>query len=143
LTIRAATPNDASAVFTLLHELGYESLEADKFGIAFQAVLNHSEMHVLVAEDADRNVLGMISVSHRPQLHLGGTIVTIDELVVTAQARGTGAGRALLEHARKIAGDLGAQRLELTTNRSRESYARAFYTKNGFSEVNSAVLRSK
>jgi len=34
-------------------------------------------------------------------------------------------------------------RVELTTNRTRESYARAFYTKNGFSEVNSAVMRRR
>jgi GNAT superfamily N-acetyltransferase len=100
-------------------------------------------MRVLVAEDANRRVVGMLSLSHRPQLRLGGTLVTIDELVVAERARGSGVGRALLRRAQDIASDTGALRVELTTNRTRESYERAFYAKNGFIEANSAVMRSK
>lgn len=32
-------------------------------------------------------------------------------------------------------------RLELETNRARESYLRRFYVKNGFTEADSAVMR--
>jgi len=32
-------------------------------------------------------------------------------------------------------------RLELETNRARESYRRGFYIKNGFTEADSAVMR--
>jgi hypothetical protein len=40
-----------------------------------------------------------------------------------------------------MARKLGARRLELETNRARESYRRRFYVKNGFTEADSAVMR--
>ncbi|PYT05931.1 MAG: hypothetical protein DMF60_10365 [Acidobacteria bacterium] len=67
--------------------------------------------------------------------------ITIDEFVVADNARGRGVGRALLEHIKSMARKAGARRLELNTNRARESYRRAFYIKNGFTEADSAVMR--
>ena len=140
--IRRAVPSDATALLALLHELGYE-LDGDAHARTFALVLAHPEIRVLVAEDASGRVVGVLSLSHRPQLRLGGTLVTVDELVVAQGARGSGVGRALLDHARSVAAELGAKRLELLTNRTRESYLRGFYTKNGFVEVASAVMRLK
>jgi len=140
--IRNAESSDADALFGLLGELGYDELAFGDFAHAFERVALHPEMRVLIAEDETGRILGMISLSHRPQLRLGGTLVTIDELIVAPNARGSGVGRALLDHAREIARNLDARRIELSTNRTRESYARGFYAKNGFSEANSAVMRS-
>jgi hypothetical protein len=36
---------------------------------------------------------------------------------------------------------LGVKRIELATHRGRTSYKRSFYEKNGFIEVDAAVLR--
>jgi N-acetylglutamate synthase-like GNAT family acetyltransferase len=47
----------------------------------------------------------------------------------------------LLEQAKGIARHSGCRRLELLTNRSRKSYRREFYVKNGFTEADSAVMR--
>jgi GNAT superfamily N-acetyltransferase len=126
----------------LLRELGYVNLDIDTYGVAFDRVLVHPEMHVLVAQRDDAHVVGFLALSHRPQLRLGGTLVTIDELVVKSGVRGSGVGRALLERAKSVAASLGALRLELSTNRTRESYARQFYEKNGFVEVNSSLMRT-
>jgi GNAT superfamily N-acetyltransferase len=72
-----------------------------------------------------------------------GLLVTIDEMVVAETARGAGVGARLLEHAKAEATRVGARRLELHTARPRPSYERGFYVKNGFVEVDSAVMRLK
>src|SRR5262249_5848797 len=107
----------------------------------YERVLKHLAMRVIVAEDETSAIVGMASVTFRPQLRLTSDLVTIDELVVADSVRGRGVGRALLDHVKAIAVDASAGRLELETNRARESYRREFYVKNGFVEANSAVMR--
>jgi N-acetylglutamate synthase-like GNAT family acetyltransferase len=142
-SIRAAVPSDTTPLLALLHELGYTELDADVYARTFELVLAHPEIRVLVAEDESARVVGLLALSHRPQLRLAGTLVTIDELVVAQGARGRGVGRTLIERAKAIAAELGAKRVELLTNRTRESYSRGFYVKNGFVEASSAVMRLK
>ena len=139
-TIRRATANDAGAAGSLLRELGYLGIDEAAFVAGFAAVLADPAQSVWLAE-GDGRPLGLMSVSHRPQVRLAGLIMTIDELVVTEDVRGTGIGGALLEQAKTEATRAGARRLELLTARSRPSYARGFYVKNGFTEAASAVMR--
>lgn len=139
--IRRATENDVQAAFNLMAELGYPDLSLPRFAEAYHAVLEHPAMLLIVAEDEDEKIIGLASISNRPQLRLTGNLVTIDEFVIAADARGKGVGRALLSGAIAMARKLGARRLELETNRARESYRRGFYVKNGFTEADSAVMR--
>jgi N-acetylglutamate synthase-like GNAT family acetyltransferase len=141
--VRPAALSDTDALFELLRELGYDALDRSAYDDAFGSVLSHPEMRIFVAQNESGRLIGMLALSHRPQLRLGGTLVTIDELVVTEDTRARGVGRALLDRAKDLAKELGARRIELLTNRTRESYARGFYTKNGFTEANSAVMRMK
>ena len=140
-TIRNATEADLDETLRLIESLGYPGLERETFAHTFKAILNHPEMILLLAEDSLGRAIGLASISHRPQLRLAGILVSLDELVVADEARGQGVGRALLDQVKSIAKTLGARRLELETNRARVSYQRSFYLKNGFVEVNSAVLR--
>ena len=139
--IRSATEQDLQPAFKLMAELGYPGLLFADFERAYRAVLESPIMSLLVAEDENKIVIGLASISNRPQLRLTANLVTIDELVVSDHARGSGVGRKLLKAAEEIARKLGARRLELETNRARESYRRRFYVKNGFTEADSAVLR--
>ena len=139
-TLRKATRADAAAAHVLLHELGYEKLDAPSFRAAFEAVLADPLQTVWLAE-RDGQVLGLMSLSRRPQLRLGGLIVTVDEMVVAERARGSGVGARLLQLAKMEATRAGARRLELLTGRGRPSYERGFYVKNGFVEIDSAVMR--
>jgi GNAT superfamily N-acetyltransferase len=142
VSIRLARPEDGNSVYQMMAELGYASLERGRFDRAFQTVLDRSDVWVLVAEDVQsRRMLGLASMSERPQLRLAGILVTIDEFVIREDARGRGVGKALLEEAKRRARALGARRLQLDTNRGRESYRRGFYVKNDFIEADSAVMR--
>ena len=141
ITIRNATPADLDSALRLIEELGYPGIGRASFAGVFKTVLNHSEMTLLLAEDSSGRAVGLASISHRPQLRLAGILVSLDELVVADEVRGQGVGRLLLDRVKSIAQTLGANRVELETNRARVSYQRSFYLKNGFVEVDSAVLR--
>ena len=141
LLIRLATESDVQDAYKLMGELGYPDLSRARFGETFQSVLEHPAMTLIVAEGDDGEVIGLASISRRPQLRLIADLITIDELVVTRSARGRGVGQALLEHVKTMASKAGSCRLELETSRTRESYRRAFYVKNGFTEADSAVMR--
>ena len=136
--VRPARRGDLPEVAALLRELGYPD---GGDSTTFSWVLSHPEMEVLVATDAMDRPIGVLTMSHRPQLRLGGRIATIDELVVTESWRGKGVGRELITKVLSRAKVLAVKRIELTTHRGRDSYRRAFYEKNGFKEIDSALLR--
>jgi GNAT superfamily N-acetyltransferase len=139
--IRKARAGDGQSAHRLIVALGYPNLSVDEFAQVFSEVLSRSESLVLLAEDLNGRAVGIMTISNRPQLRLAGTILCIDELSVLDEVRGLGIGRALLNKAKSIAGEIKAKRIELNTNRSRDSYARNFYVKNGFLEASSAILR--
>jgi GNAT superfamily N-acetyltransferase len=141
VTIRSAIEQDLVSVYSLIVALGYPHLEQNEFENTFKAVIAHAENIILLAEVENSQAVGLMTISHRPQLRLAGTILCIDELVVSDQARGLGVGRALIKQAKQIAIELKAERIELHTNRTRESYRRQFYLNNGFTEANSALMR--
>lgn len=140
LLIRPATESDLEAAFKLMAKLGYPDLSIAGFAKTYSSVQSHPAMALIVAE-ADGEVVGLASISRRPQLRLTGDLITIDELVVADSARNLGVGGALLAHVKAMAANSGARRLELETNRARESYRRRFYVNNGFTEADSAVMR--
>ncbi len=140
-TIRCAGEADVETAHQMIEALGYANIKFDDFKRAFSEVLNHQDSIVFLAEATEGQGLGLMTVSRRPQLRLAGILLSIDELIVMEDARGLGVGFALLNEAKYLAAKMGARRLELHTNRGRESYRRQFYVKNGFTEINSAVMR--
>jgi N-acetylglutamate synthase-like GNAT family acetyltransferase len=141
IRIRLATEQDVENAIRLMAQLGYPDLSLSMFSETYHSVLRHPAMTVIVCEGDDGEVVGLATISRRPQLRLTADLITIDEFVVANNARGRGVGRALLEHIKAMARKAGACRLELNTNRARESYRRGFYIKNGFREADSAVMR--
>lgn len=139
IVLRRARPGDAPGVRALVEQLGYTP-DARAFTETFTQVARHPEAAVLVLAEGVR-VVGYLAVSHRPQIRLGGRIAIIDELAVDAGCTGQGLGSALLEHALELARGLGCVRIEVSTSRARASFARGFYRKHGFVEVDGAVLR--
>ena len=56
------------------------------------------------------------------------------------EARGNGAGTALLEAAKRLGTERGCLRLTLFNRKERESYQRGFYPKHGWVERDDAAL---
>jgi GNAT superfamily N-acetyltransferase len=139
ISVRRARPGDASYVFALVEQLGYTP-EHRGFDETFAQVVRHPEAAVFVASEGLK-VIGYLAMSHRPQIRLGGRAAHIDELVVDDKRRGDGVGTALVEAAIAYARGLGCKRIDLNTNRARQSYQRGFYVSHGFAERDSAVLR--
>jgi GNAT superfamily N-acetyltransferase len=137
--LRRADLIDLPAVQGLLEELGYPHLHHE--ALAARQVLVRLDLDLFLAVDRADTPLGLIQLSHRPQLHLGGTLVSIDALVVTPAARGRGIGARLLHRARAYARLHRAVRLEVHTSRARANYRRDFYPAHGYREVDSALFR--
>jgi GNAT superfamily N-acetyltransferase len=140
IVLREATCADVTSARALVRELGYGELDEPTFAQVFGAVLGDPSQQVWLAEQ-NGAIAGLMSLTIKPQIRLAGFVVTIDELVVTEASRGEGVGAKLLDLAKTEALRVRARRLELHTARGRPSYERGFYVKNGFTEVDSAVMR--
>ncbi len=136
--IRSARRGDAEAIGGLLRELGYAE-GADAATVHW--VISHPEMEIFVAADSRDRAIGMVSLSHRPQLRMRGRIATIDELVVSRAWRGRGVGGELLKRAVARAKVLSVRRVELVTHVGKSDVPRRFYEANGLSEADAMVLR--
>ncbi len=89
------------------------------------------ESVLLLAETADRTAVGFCQMYPTfCSLRMAPTFVLYD-LYVTTAARGTGAGRALMQAAERHARESGAARIELSTART-NTVARALYESLGW-----------
>jgi len=106
-----------------------------------ERLLSDDRFNLFVAEDDDRNVMGMLTITSCPTL--AGEKVWIEDVIVDEKFRGQGVGRALLraavEFARK---ELKTQAVYLTSNPSRVQ-ARSLYRSEGFEEYETGVFRIK
>ncbi|MBF5045598.1 GNAT family N-acetyltransferase [Aggregicoccus sp. 17bor-14] len=136
--IRRARRGDAEAIGNLLKELGYP-LGSDMQTTNW--VISHPEIEIFVASDSLDKPVGMVTLSHRPQLRLRGRIGTVDELVVTESWRKKGVGRALLQTVVERARALSMKRLEIVSHVARLDTATGFYASCGFVEADAMVLR--
>jgi GNAT superfamily N-acetyltransferase len=104
-------------------------------------VISHPEIEIFVAADSQDRPVGMVALSHRPQLRLRGRIATVDELVVTETWRRRGVGRALMQQVIERCGAraLSVKRLEVSAYALEE--LQSFYQACGFAQVDRMVLR--
>lgn len=108
---------------------------------SLERLLSDDRFNLFVAEDDDRTVMGMLTLTSCPTL--AGEKVWIEDVIVDEKFRGQGVGRALLraavEFARK---ELKTQAVYLTSNPSRVQ-ARSLYRSEGFEEYETGVFRIK
>ncbi len=136
--IREARGGDLYAVVTLLGDdpLGREredDLTANPapYRAAFAAISQDDRNFLLVAECAGV-VCGCLQLTFIPGLtHTGGERAQIEGVRVARRHRGSGIGRALVEHAIARARKRGCVLVQLTSDKTRPE-AIAFYQKAGF-----------
>ena len=73
----------------------------------------------------------MITMSHRPQLRLGGRVASIDLFVVAPEQRHKGIGHDLISQAMRRAQALGCRRIEMLLPETR-SERHTFFENQGF-----------
>ncbi len=129
--IRPATVDDAAAIARLSSQLGYPA-DAGTFAQRLALIAGSPRHQVFVAVDPDEDavLLGMVGVEQRLMVETGEP-AEIVAMVVDADARRGGIGRALIDAACDWARAQGCERIFLRSNVLREQ-AHAFYPALGF-----------
>ena len=134
ITIRPITAGDFDAVAELLAELGRPTLSDASRAAAAEVYRRHvdrSDTASLLAEQ-DGRAIGFCSLEFRDRLNWGVEQAWIPDLIVTADARGLGAGKALLRKAFDVARDRGCWSVTLESGYQRE-VAHELYGSSGMS----------
>ncbi len=142
IEIRKMQAADAPAVAALLRALGlFARIEREPAELTEQRVARHlalcgaDESHlVLVGQAGDGAIAGYCAAHWLPYLILPGPEGYVSELFIAESFRGQGLGRRLLEAVKAAALERGCSRLMLLNMRTRESYKRGFYAKQGWEE---------
>ena len=130
VTVRDARPDEAAAVAELIHELArIESVDSDVTARHVRAYQERDDSGIIVAE-LDGRVAGALTFFVRPGLFHGGHWGCLDELIVTATARGRGVGDALVTEALRRFVAAGCREATVSTA-SDNDRAVALYRKHG------------
>jgi GNAT superfamily N-acetyltransferase len=151
IEICKAEEKDVPGIAEILHELGwFADITAESFAETQARIANELKLcqaddshAVFVARAAGEAVLGYASVHWVPYLLHSGPDGYISELFIRDSARGQGLGSRLLETVEAEALRRGCTRLMLLNMRQRESYQRAFYSKQGWEERPQAAIFMK
>ena len=116
IRLRAAQPSDIPHVLAFIRELGeYEKLAhevvADETTLAAQLFGEHPAAEAVIAEE-EGEAVGFALFFHNFSTWTGRRGLYLEDLYVTPDARGQGAGRALLTHLARLALDRGCGRFE-------------------------------
>ena len=135
MEVRFARQDDWPAVAGLLVELGRGVAEgtADDptHRLQFGGHLRRLDSVTLVAVSGDA-VVGVLDMEYHQRLGDHRPQARVNDVVVTAAARGTGVGSELLASAEELARKRGCFRMALVTASWRDDTI-AFYTKHGWS----------
>ncbi|MFL5872819.1 MAG: GNAT family N-acetyltransferase [Solirubrobacterales bacterium] len=147
-TVREAGGEDvgavASAVESLLAELGGRSPERSEIETEVRALLDDPEGGSVLMAEADGDVVGMLSASWQRAIHVPGIYATIQDLWVDEAWRSRGVGAELVEAIASQARGRGVSRLEVGL--PRETFAaiastESFYRRNGFEHLGPRMRR--
>ena len=145
--IRAARPADLATIVEMLADdaLGATREEhrdplPSAYAEAFEAIAVDANNSVLVAEE-DGRVVAVLQITVIPSLtYAGRPRGQIEGVRVRADRRGTGVGRALVEHAVEHAVARGCHVVQLTTDKRRPDALR-FYESLGFAATHEGLKR--
>jgi GNAT superfamily N-acetyltransferase len=138
--IRPLKRGDRDAAFKLLAADGWAVPNGDQ-ELAISWVVQHPEIESWVAHDAlaFSRLLGMITMSHRPQLRLGGRVACIDLFLVAPDQRKKGIEQDLLNQSLRRAEALGCKRVEIYLPPERDD-RHEFFEGNEFKKNNNDLF---
>lgn len=136
--IRPATRDDAAELARLLSPLGYPRT-ADEVAAVWEPFEGEGDV-ALVAEGADGELAGMVTLHRMTVLHRDRPVGRITALAVDDGAQGRGVGRALLASAEEVARRWGCCMIEVTSH-ERRAEAHAFYRHMGYERTSYRFAR--
>jgi predicted N-acetyltransferase YhbS len=128
MVIRAFRQTDITTARELLRQLGYD-VGVDELAARLSRVLHTGEHRVVVAEDDNGRMAGLMHVFVRPALEKPCEAI-VQALVVDETLRGRGIGQALMREAEAWARARGLASVALYTR-----HAEAFYARLGYAKV--------
>lgn len=112
VTIRAARPEDAKAIFQIIRDELFENLSAaDTAHILARLCVNRK--HKVFSAEVDGQVVGFLHISDYESILLRDQLKNITAIAVAASYRHIGIGRALLGRAEHWAEEYGAKGVRL------------------------------
>lgn len=144
LQLGAATPADVPALCALLGELFAQEAEfcpdPPAQARALQRIIGDPALGAILVARRDGAVVGMVNLLYTVSTALGERVALLEDMVVSAAARGNGIGSALLRAAIAHAGKAGCKRITLLTDPDNTA-AQRFYARHGFTPSNMRALR--
>lgn len=128
--VRDASPADAARLLPLLETLGYPSDEPTLRG-RMQAMFDTDPSCRIIAVEVNGHLLGFACLHETPVPHRPTAVGRITAIAVLPDARGSGAGRALVEAAEAHFVARGIVRLEVTSG-DNHAPAHSFYEHIGY-----------
>jgi GNAT superfamily N-acetyltransferase len=127
--VRRAAAADAEAVWPLVREFAVSfAPERASFDHALRSAVSRDDMLVVLAV-LEGSVRGYLLATRHPTFFAGRPVAWVEEVMVAADARRLGIGRALMRAAEGWAAESGAAYVALATRR-----AAAFYTALDYEE---------
>ena len=97
IAIRTARLEDSTEIVRLISEHASLTNETSPLTRAYLATYLASPISTILVAEADRQVVGLLSWSVRPDLYHAGNVCLIEELVVQQELRDQGIGGALMQ----------------------------------------------
>jgi GNAT superfamily N-acetyltransferase len=120
--VRPARTEDGDAVWPLARELATSyDVQLEAYARVFALSVEADDALVLVAE-CDGAVIGYLLGQAHHTFHANGHALWVEELMVRADHRGAGVGRALMAAAEDWARERGAAYVALATRRAADFY---------------------
>jgi GNAT superfamily N-acetyltransferase len=138
--IRPAVAGDSAQLATLVGELGYPANE-DFIQEKLTQLSSIPGTKIWVAEQ-DGEVIGLLSFSILPLLHVSGGLGRISALVVGSHSKGRGIGKRLVAEAEHFAWNNACARIEVTSGEHRAD-AHAFYQAMGYKRDSRRFIKSR
>ena len=144
ITIRESIHDDIPLILELLYELGRQKPQKDseleKFKKLLKNYMQEDDKKILVAQDNDSKIIGMISIVFLSRLNQNTLEMYVPELIVSQNYRSKGIGKKLIDSSIEFGKEKKCHRMRLESGNQRiESHK--FYKHLGFE--NSSVFFTK
>ncbi len=143
--IRPARKNDIPLILGLLYELGRpkpeNNLELKIFRNLVKKQISDSDKQILVAEDKNGDIIGMVSIILVPRLNRVNPELYIPELIVTKKFQKKGIGAELINSSISFGQRYKCKKLRLESGNFRLE-AHQFYEKLKFESNSKSFTKS-